>query len=257
MRKIIVASCVAVLVASACSSSSSPTAAATSPQRSPLPAAPTASALSSGYHPHIDPADFVETVDNRYFPLAPGARFVYAVTADGEKQHEVVEVTDQTKVLLGVSCTAVLDTLTQGGKLIEKTTDWYAQDRQGNVWYFGEDTAEYGKDGRVTNREGSWQSGVDGAVPGLLMPAELRVPFAYRQEFYAGHAEDMAWLVSTTEKAKVPFGSFTGAVLTVEWTPLEHDVYSEKLYAPGVGLVKEQDVAGGDEHVELVSVTPT
>ncbi|HJP67183.1 MAG TPA: hypothetical protein VKA30_12880 [Actinomycetota bacterium] len=251
MLRLIVLCCVAGLAAAACSSSNPPPISTSAPPSTTAPA--TVAATPSGYRPHIDPANFVEAIDNPYFPLVPGTRFVYAVNGGAR---DVVEVTNQTKVLGGVTCVAVRDTLTEEGRVVEKTTDWYAQDRQGNVWYFGEDTAEYGKNGQVTSREGSWRTGVDGAFPGFIMPANPQVPDSYRQEYYAGHAEDMAWVVSITDRATVPFGSYTGVVRTVEWTPLEPDVYSEKYYAPGVGLIKEQDVAGGDERVALVNETP-
>jgi hypothetical protein len=164
-------------------------------------------------------------------------------------------VTAQTKVIMGVTCVAALDTATHGTRLLEKTMDWYAQDLEGNVWYFGEDTAEYNKKGEVSSREGSWQGGVDGAQPGIIMPAHPGVPLSYRQEFYAGHAEDMAWIINAAQSSRVPYGSFRDALLTLEWTRLEPDVLSEKLYAPGVGLISEHDVAGGDERSELVRVT--
>ncbi len=238
-------------LSAACTSSSGPRATATSPTTIPSTSVPS----PTTYQPDIDPANFTSAIDNPLFPLKPGTRFVYTGVRDGQTQTDIVEVTAQTKVIMGVTCVAVQDTATHGSRLLEKTTDWYAQDLQGNVWYFGEDTAEYNKKGEVSSREGSWQGGVDGAQPGIIMPAHPDVPFSYRQEFYAGHAEDMAWLIKTNQSTKVPYGSFHDAVITLEWTPLEPDVVSEKVYAPGVGLISEHDVAGGDERSALVSVS--
>jgi hypothetical protein len=237
-------------LSAACTSSSSPRATTTSPATpsTPVPS-PTA------YQPEIDAANFTNMIDNPLFPLKPGTRFVYKGIRDGQSQTDIVEVTTQTKVIMGVTCVAALDTATHGSRLLEKTIDWYAQDRDGNVWYFGEDTAEYNKKGEVSTREGSWQAGVDGAQPGIIMPAHPGVPVAYRQEFYAGHAEDMAWLINVSQPTKVPYGSFRDAVVTLEWTRLEPEVVSEKFYAPGVGLISEHDVAGGDERSQLVSLT--
>ena len=234
----------------ACTSSGSPQATGT-----PATTAPPSTALSSpAYQPKIDPANFTDVIDNSLFPLNPGTRFTYRGVRDGQTQTDVVEVTSQTKLIMGVTAVAVLDTATHGSRLLEKTTDWYAQDREGNVWYFGEDTAEYKKNGEVASREGSWMGGVDGAQPGIIMPAQPEVPLSYRQEFYAGHAEDMAWIISSSQPTRVPLGSYRDALLTLEWTRLEPDVLSEKLYAPGVGLISEHDVAGGDERSVLVSV---
>jgi hypothetical protein len=193
-------------------------------------------------------------IDNPYYPLTPGTTLVYEGIREGETQRDVVEVAHQTKLILGVTCVVVMDTATIKGALIEKTEDWFAQDKEGNVWYFGEDTAEY-ENGKVVTREGSWQAGVDGAVPGIIMPAHPEVPVAYRQEFYQGHAEDMAWVVSLDESVKVPAGTYHDVILTIEWTPLEPNVLSKKFYAPGIGIVQELSASGPKETAELVSVT--
>lgn len=200
------------------------------------------------------PSNFVATVNNRWFPLLPGTTLRYQGVKDGEKAVDTFEVTSDTEVVAGVTCVVVRDTLTLGGVLAEKTTDWYAQDRLGNVWYFGEDTAEYNEDGTVASTEGSWRTGVDGAEAGIFMPADPKVGDSFAQEHYLGQAEDhfVVLLLGTT--VKVPYGSIKGALLTLEWTPLEPDVLSEKFYAMGIGTVKEFDVAGGDEKLELVSV---
>jgi hypothetical protein len=201
----------------------------------------------------IDQANFVDTIDNEWFPLLPGSRYVYRGGKDGETAVDVVTITGATKVIDGVKCLAVRDVLRLGGKLAEKTEDWYVQDRHGNVWYFGEDTAEYNDNGKVISTEGSWQSGVDGARPGIFMPADPQIGQSFQQEFFPGQAEDHFLVLHMLGTGKVPYGSFKDALVTAEWTPLEPRVLTEKFYVKGIGQVKEIDVAGGDEHTELVS----
>jgi hypothetical protein len=235
------------------------TASAAAPSVSPAsegPVAPSASAAAgaSDGPTGIDPSDFVATVSNPWFPLTPGTKLTYTGDKDGEKAVDVFEVTNETKVIDGVTCLVIRDSLTLGGVLEERTEDWYVQDRAGNVWYFGEDTAELDEAGKVVSTEGSWMAGQDGAEPGIFMPADPRVGVSGQQEFYAGQAEDHFVVLLTTAKAKVPAGNYANALLTAEWTPLEPDVLGEKLYVKGVGLVKEFDVAGGKETLALARI---
>jgi hypothetical protein len=201
------------------------------------------------------PKPFVEHVDNPWFPLVPGTTYVYRGMKDGEPSREVLRVTHRTKVIQGVRCTVLEDRLFLSGRLEERTTDWYAQDVKGNVWYFGEVTAELDKRGRVKSREGSWQAGVDGAKAGIFMPAEPKVGESFRQEYYEGHAEDHFRVEDLAASVSVPYTSSKEALLTKEWTPLEPRVVDHKYYVRGIGTVKEQSVKGGDELNELVSVT--
>ena len=217
-------------------------------------AAASASAAPSVNPSAINPSDFVTAIDNPYLSFVPGTTFVYEGIRDGERQRNEVVVTDRTTVIMGVTCVVVEDTATHGDRLLEKTEDWYAQDRAGNVWYFGEATASYDDQGKVESTEGSWEAGVNGATPGIVMPAHPKVTDSFRQEFYAGHAEDMFWVVSTAAPIVVPFGNFDAALQTLEWTPLEPDVVDAKYYVAGVGLVLEVAIAGGDERGELVSI---
>jgi hypothetical protein len=205
------------------------------------------------YDWEIDPADFVEVVDNPYFPLTPGTTLVYEGSSDGEHEIVTIEVTRRTTEILGVTCVVVKDTVTAGGELKELTHDWYAQDVDGNVWYFGEETAEY-EGGKVVTREGSWEAGVDGALAGVIMPADPTVGLAYTQEHYEGEAEDKGKVVAVGESITVPFGSFEDVVVTQDWTPLEPNVREQKSYAPGVGVVFEEIVRGGDGVLRLVEV---
>ncbi len=197
---------------------------------------------------------FVDRVDNPWFPLIPGTTFVYRGVKDGQPARDVVTITHRTKVIQGVRCTVVRDVLYLNGKLAERTSDWYAQDAKGEVWYYGEATAELDRKGRVTSTEGSWQSGVDGARAGIFMPAQPRVGQSFRQEFSKGQAADHFQVLSLNARVKVPYTSSGHALLTKEWTPLEPDVLDHKLYVRGIGNVKEQTVKGGDEQLVLVSV---
>jgi hypothetical protein len=223
----------------------------TSPSNA-VAASPSATPGPSGV---TDPANFVAVVDNPWFPLNPGTTLTYRGLEDGEPAVDVLTVTHQTKVVDGVTCVVVDDNLKRSGVLAETTKDYYAQDRQGNVWYFGEDTAELNKHGKVTSREGSWLSGVDGALAGVFMEATPTVGKELQQEHYAGHAEDMFAVIKLNASMTVPYGSFKDVLETREWTPLEPDVLDHKFYARGVGEVREMTVKGGNDDLSLVSVT--
>lgn len=178
--------------------------------------------LPTGSQPvELDPADFVPEVDNPYFPLEPGRRLEYAETdAQGAGQQVRVTVTSRTRLIAGIAATVVHDKVSEGGELVENTFDWYAQDVCGNVWYLGENTKEY-EDGEVVSTGGSWEQGVDGAMAGVVMPAEPQVGLAYRQEYYAGEAEDRGEIASLDEQAQVPFGHFRDVLMTRDTTPLQ------------------------------------
>jgi hypothetical protein len=213
--------------------------------------------LPQGAEPvDLDPADFSVEIDNPYWPMEPGTRWVYREEdGEGGVQRVVVTVTDETKrIANGVEARVVHDVVSQGGRPVEVTDDWYAQDSDGNVWYLGERTAEY-EEGTVVSRAGSWETGVDGAQPGVVVPADPRPGLAYRQEYYAGEAEDRAEVLSVEEQVEVPLGHYTGALLTKDLTPLEPRLVEYKLYAPGVGPVLTLDVSGGSGREELVALT--
>ena len=205
------------------------------------------------YNPIINPANFVTTIDNPFFPLTPGTTFIYEGTTEDGFEHDEVFVTHNTKVILGVTCVEVRDTVTVDGALAEQTLDWYAQDKAGNVWYFGENSLEYA-DGLVVGLGGSWTAGVDGAKPGIIMKAHPKVGDEYRQEFSIGNAEDMAKVMSLAQSVSVPYGNFTNCLMTKEFSPLEPGTVERKFYAPGVGSVKEVDIETGD-HLDLISVS--
>jgi hypothetical protein len=205
-------------------------------------------------NPSFVPSNFVSRIDNQWFPLTPGTVYVYTGVKDGKPSRDVVTVTHTRKTIAAVAATEVKDELYVEGRLEERTTDWYAQDRQGNVWYLGESTAELDKVGRVTSREGTWLTGRDGAQAGIYMPAHPAVGSSGRQEYLKGHAEDHFRVVSLDAAASSPYVSTAHALLTEEWTPLEPGVLDHKLYVRGIGTVREETVKGGVERNVLVSL---
>jgi hypothetical protein len=198
-------------------------------------------------------ADFSTKIDNQWFPLIPGARYVYAGVKDGKPARDVLTVTHRTIRIDGVPCVVVEDRLYLRGRLGERTTDWYSQDRHGNVWYFGERTAELDSSGRVTSTSGSWTAGVGGARPGIYITATPQIGRVFTQEYAKGEAEDHFKAISLLKT--VTGSRATTALLTQEWTPLEPGTIDHKLYVRGIGTVLEQTERGGDERLELVSVT--
>jgi hypothetical protein len=203
----------------------------------------------------LDPRDFTTRIDNPWWPMRPGSRWIYRETdPEGTKQRVVVTVTTKTKLIAnGITARVVRDVVTEDGEPVEVTDDWYAQDRCGNVWYLGEATKDY-ENGKVVSTEGSFEAGVDGAQPGVAMPANPRVGLRYRQEYYAGHAEDRAEIVSRADRVEVPFGYFKpGQVLTTrDLNPLQARILELKFYARGIGPVLAVGVSGGSDREELV-----
>jgi len=203
----------------------------------------------------LDPADFTSEIDNPWLPLRVGARWVYRETdAEGAEQRVEVTVLDETRDVMGVEARVVHDVVTEDGKFVEDTYDWYTQDADGNVWYLGEETKEF-ENGKVSTTAGSWEAGVDGAQPGVVMPAEPEVGMTYRQEYYEGEAEDAAEVLSLDEKAEVPFGTFDEVLMTKDYTPLEPDILEHKFYARGVGVVLALAISGGSDREELLEHT--
>ncbi len=197
---------------------------------------------------------FSAQVTNPWFPLRPGTTLVYRGTKDGEPAVEYFTASRQTERIAGVPCRVVLDRLYLSGHLAETTRDYYTQDRHGTVWYYGEDTAELDEHGNLVSTEGTWRAGVDGARPGVFMPARPRVGDSYRQEYYAGHAEDHFRILDLDASVTVPYRHFRHAMMTEEWTPLEPGVLDHKYYVRGIGTVKETSVRGPREQLVLVAV---
>ena len=201
----------------------------------------------------LEPGDFTTDIDNPYWPMSPGSRWVYRETdGKGGVQRVDVTVTNQTKVVDGVEAVVVHDLVTEDGEKVEDTLDWYAQDSDGNVWYLGEDTKEF-EDGKVVSTEGSWEAGIDGAQAGIIVPAKPEQGLTYREEHYAGQAEDAAEVLSLEGRAEVRFGSYSDALITRNFTPLEPSVVELKFYARGIGPVLVVQTSGGSSREELVS----
>ena len=206
------------------------------------------------YAPKIDPANFVTTIDNRYLPYKPGTRIHFEGVRGKTAQTDDEHVLRRTKLILGVRSTVVRDTVSEHGQAVERTDDWYAQDKQGNVWYMGEDSFELNSKGHFIKASDSWQSGVNGAQPGIIMPASPKPGDAYRQEYYPpGKALDEARVIGLHGRLKVPYGSFKGLLVTSERSPAEPQT-ERKYYAPRVGEVAERVTKGHHEEFKLVSL---
>ena len=203
------------------------------------------------YAPVIDPANFVAEITNPYFPMKPGTVFKFEGTRDGVARRDEMTVTHETKVIMGVPCVVVRDVASTDTEIVEKTTDWYAQDKDGNVWYLGEDTAEYAG-GKVTTTDGTWLAGVDGALPGYIMMAAPKVGDAYRQEYRPGIAEDFAKVVKTDATAGGPSGQYTNVVVTEDTDLLDKAKFEHKWFAPGVGSVGTDGMVGGHHEIRML-----
>jgi hypothetical protein len=201
----------------------------------------------------LDPADFTTEIDNPWWPMAVGSRWVSRETdAEGTVSRVVVTVTDKTRTIMGIEARVVHDIVTEDGEVKEDTFDWYAQDADGNIWYLGEDTKEY-ENGKVKSTEGSWEAGVDGASPGVIVPADPEPGLTYREEYYKGHAEDAAQILSLNAHADVPYGNFDHVLQTRNYTPLEPNLVEEKFYVRDVGQVLAITISGGSDREVLVS----
>jgi hypothetical protein len=202
----------------------------------------------------MSPSNFVRNVDHPFFPLVPGTRYRYRGVDEGTPIVDAFRVTHREKEILGVKATVVHDQVLIDGKPREVTNDWYAQDRRGNVWYFGERTMTLNRHGYVTSREGSFKAGRDGARPGIYLNARPKRGDQARQEYYKGHAEDRYKVVGKHTSISVPYVSSDHALRTREVSPLEKGVVDNKYYVRGIGTVLEAAVKGPVERLELVSV---
>ena len=220
-----------------------------------LPVSASAHAAALPAPPPVpSPGQFVGRVTNPWFPLIPGTVLVYGGEKDGSRGRDVLTVTRRHRTILGIRTTVVSDRLYLAGHLAERTTDWYAQDRTGNVWYLGEQTATLNARGRVTSTDGTWLAGVGGARAGIYMPAHPAPGDAGRQEYYRGHAEDQYKVLRLGAHVSTPAVSSDHALLTQETTRLEPGTLDRKLYVRGIGTVLEQTVRGGSERLVLSSV---
>jgi hypothetical protein len=203
----------------------------------------------------LDPSTFSADIDNRYWPMEPGTQWTYReIDEEGKEVIVVVTVTSETKQIAnGVTARVVRDTVSEDGEPIEDTFDWYAQDAHGNVWYMGEDTAEF-EEGKIVSRVGSWEAGVAGALPGIMLPGQPQVGQKYRQEYKKGEAEDNGEVLATTHRVEVEAGGFKDALVTMDTSTIEPDVVEYKFYAPGKGPLLALDISGGACREELVKM---
>lgn len=240
---------IAVALGACGSSSSKHASASAAPQIQLQKTTPT----GAPYHPKIVAADFTTNFTTRYWPLRPGATWIFNGTKDGVPEHVVITVTHTPRTVYGVRCLTIVDTVTINGSLEEKTTDWYAQDKTGAVWYFGEDSKDY-KNGVVSSTAGTWESGVDGALPGVVIQGAPKPGPTYRQEYRPGVAEDMARVLSNTATQAVPAGTFHGVIETYDTDPLNPEKVEKKFFAPGIGPVHTVRIGGShQEEIKLVS----
>jgi hypothetical protein len=209
----------------------------------------TTAASTANYHPKIDPSAFTSKVTNEYLPFRVGDHRVFKGTRDGAPITSTFTVTDKTRTVMGVDCVVVKDVVTSNQSLVEKTTDWYAQDSKGNVWYFGENTAEY-ENGVVISTDGTWEAGVDHAQPGIVMETNPKVGDHYRQEFRPGVAEDTARVLDTNASIKTPAGPYDHLIITFDKNPLDPSKKERKWYAAGIGFVHAELHGGG--HTETI-----
>jgi hypothetical protein len=203
----------------------------------------------------LNPDDFVQQIDNQYWPMSPGSRWVFTESDfEGNEQRIEITVTDRKKTIQGIEATVVRDVVTENGELVEDTFDWFAQDKNGTLWYMGEDTTEY-ENGKPTTKKGSWEAGRDGAQAGVYLPGDPEVGMTYRQEYRKGEAEDQTKILSLDEQVEVPTGLYEDVLMTKDYTPLEPRLLEHKFYAKGVGPVLVLGVSGGSFREELVSST--
>jgi hypothetical protein len=206
------------------------------------------------YHVTVNASDFVAGIDNPYYPLTPGKRFRFEGEATDGQETNTVTVKSQTYNILGIACTVVEDTVLVDGDLIEATTDWFAQDKDGTVWYMGEASRSF-ENGKLASTEGSWEAGKNGALPGVIMYGNPKTGGPYRQEFLPGVAEDRGQIIATNATMTVPYGTFANCIETEEWSDIEPGIVEYKFYARNVGIVRSVSVVGEEDDSKLVSVT--
>ena len=219
------------------------------PSKTPKPTA------TAKYAPQVKTANFVKAIDNPYFPLTPGTTLLYDGTKDTSKLISQTIVTKKTRKIMGVTCIEVDTSLTVDDKVTQKTIDWYAQDKSGSVWTFGESVSAYSTAGKVTSTKGSWVAGSNGALPGIIMQAVPSTDLTYRQDYNKGHNEDMAQVLSLNESVTGTSASYTNVLEIKEWSPLQPTIVYNKWYAKGVGLIMTKEVQGGTLELQLTEVT--
>jgi len=210
--------------------------------------------IDSSYKPDINPANFSNStiITNPYYPATPGKKYIYEGQTDEGFERVEEQRLNTTKTNMGITCIVSNFKGYVNGELVEETWDWYAQDNEGTLWYFGEEVNNY-QNGTLSDHGGSWEAGVDGAQPGKIMPANPQTGMKYREEYYFGHAEDEAEILGTGLSETISLGTYNNCIKTKNWTALEPDALENKIYAPGIGLIKEIDIPGKFEIV-LVAI---
>jgi hypothetical protein len=229
-----------------CGSGNQSSSAASTP-RATTTAPPSTTAATGSYNPKIEPAKFTSHITNHWFPLKPGTTMILKGSKDGTPQTHNTRITRRTRTIMGVPCAVVKDVVTDPNGVAEIAYDWYAQDDKGNVWYFGESTADYAK-GVVTTTKGSWEAGVDNAKPGIVMPAHPKPGPAFYQEYRPGIAEDQGKVLAINRTVRVKSGTYRTVVVIRDTNPLDPTLVQHKWYAPGVGVVKS--IRTGSSHTE-------
>jgi hypothetical protein len=211
--------------------------------------------IDAGYNPDTSPSLFTNStqITNAYYPVVAGKKYIYEGQTKDGLEHIEEQRLSTSKTILGISCVVVNFKAFLGGKLIEEAWDWYAQDNAGNLWYFGEAVDNYNLDGSLKDHAGSWEAGVDGAKPGMIMPANPQAGMKYREEYYFNHAEDQAEITARGLSVTIPFGTYNNCISTKNYTDLEPGVIENKFYAPGIGLIKEINV-NDNEEVRLIAI---
>lgn len=211
--------------------------------------------IDSTYKPDVNPSKFTNStnISNPYFPVTAGKKYIYEGQTQDGLEHIEEQRLNSTKTIMGITCIVVNFKAYLNGTLIEEAWDWYAQDDSGNVWYFGEAVDNYNTNGTLKDHAGSWEAGVDGAQPGTIMPANPQTGMAYREEYYFNHAEDEAEVTGTGLTVTIPLDTYNNCIKTRNWTDLEPDLNENKFYAPGIGLVKEENVTDNEE-IRLIAV---
>jgi hypothetical protein len=250
----------ATLVCAGCAGGANAPSATNAPSQARLgakpEAIPTGTNLPTGADPvSLDPASFSANITNPYWPMKPGTRWIYHNVEEGNPPQDiaVVATTTTKKLANGVTARVVRDTARVKGQITEDTIDWYAQDADGNVWYMGEQTAEF-ENGKIASRAGSWEAGKDGAMPGIMLPAEPQVGQKYRQEYKKGEAEDNGEVLATNNLVETTAGSYKKSLVTMDTSAVETTAVEYKFYAPGVGPLLALDTSGGAAREELVKI---
>lgn len=207
---------------------------------------------NSGTLGYIVPENFVSGIDNPYLTYEPGTTFIYKVKDSREDEEIRIEVTDRTKEVLGVTAIVVVDSDWEAGELVESTEGLFAQDIDGNVWILAEQSIEY-EDGVIVD-EDIWSTGVDGALPGIVMKADPLPGDIYLNEYYKDLNEAGVGILSLDASASTPHGSFTDCLKVRDWSPQDPHEIEYKYYCKEVSTLVLDETEDSDYREELTEV---